>query len=137
MVRINLVAVFGAAVLAFVIGGLWYSPLLFGKAYLTLRGIDATAASEAAMPVGELAGEFGRWLLITVVLAVLLPRVGPGGLQTALLFGLAMWVIIYAALAGSVLHEGYSWRVYAIHAGDGLVKLVTITVILGLWPSRQ
>jgi Protein of unknown function (DUF1761) len=50
MVRISLVAVLGAAVLAFVIGGLWYSPLMFGRAYLTLRGLDAAAARDAAMP---------------------------------------------------------------------------------------
>ena len=135
MVGINFVAVLGAAVLAFVIGGLWYSPLLFGRAYLTLRGVDATA-SDAAMAIGEMVGEFGRWLLITIVLAALMPRVGVHTMQTAVMFGLAMWVIIYAALAGSVLHEGYPWRVYAIHAGDGLAKLVTITAILGLWPSR-
>ncbi len=134
MLRINLIAAFGAAVLAFVIGGLWYSPLLFGRAYLTLRGLDPTAS--AAMPVGEVVGEFSRWLLITVVLAVLMPRVGVDSVGTAVLFGLTIWVIIYAALAGSVLHEGYPWRVYALHAGDGLVKLVMITAILGLWPSR-
>ena len=136
MVRINLMAVFGAAVLAFVIGGLWYSPWLFGRAYFTLRGLEATAASDAAMALGEMVGEFGRWLLITIVLATVMPRVGVNTTPTAMIFGLAMWVIIYAALAGSVLHEGYPWRVYAIHAGDGLAKLVTITAILGLWPSR-
>jgi len=119
---------------AFVIGGLWYSPLLFGRAYLTLRGLDPTA--NVAMPVGEVVGEFGRWLLITIVLAVLMPRVGIDTVSTAVLFGLTIWVITYAALAGSVLHEGYPWRVYALHAGDGLVKLVMITVILGLWGSR-
>ena len=81
-------------------------------------------------------GEFGRCLLITVVLAASMPRVGVNTMQTAVMFGLVMWVIIYAALAGSVLHEGYPWRVYAIHAGDGLAKLVTITALLGLWPSR-
>jgi len=134
MLRINLVAVFGAAVLAFVVGGLWYSPLLFGRAYLTLRGLDPTAS--VAMPLGEIVGEFSRWLLITVVLAALMPRGGVDTVGTAVLLGLAMWVIIYAALAGSVLHEGYPWRVFALHAGDGFVKLVCITAILGHWPAR-
>jgi hypothetical protein len=133
MPRINLVAVLGAAVLAFVMGGLWYSPLLFGRAYLTLRGLDP--AANVALPIGELVGEFSRWLLITVVLAALMPRIGIDGVGAAVLFGLTMWVIIYAALAGSVLHEAYPWRVYALHAGDGLVKLIMITAILGLWPS--
>ena len=125
---------FGAAVLAFVVGGLWYSPMVFGRAYLTLRGLDPTA--NVAMTVGELVGEFTRWLLVTVVLAMLMPRLGVIGAGDALLFGVAIWVLIYAALAGSVLHEGYPWRVYALHVGDGLVKMGVITVILGLWPAR-
>ena len=92
--------------LAFVIGGLWYSPLLFGRAYLRLRGLDAAAARDAAMPVGEMVGEFGRWLLITVVLAASMARVGVNTMQTTVTFGLAMWVIIYAALAGRCSTRG-------------------------------
>ena len=36
MPRLNVIAALVSAVLAFAIGGLWYSPLLFGKAYSTL-----------------------------------------------------------------------------------------------------
>ena len=53
---------------------------------------DAAAARDAAMPVGEMVGEFGRWLLITVVLAASMPRVGVNTMQTAVMFGLVMWV---------------------------------------------
>jgi hypothetical protein len=54
-------------------------------------------------------------------------------LTSAVVFGGWMWIAMYTALAGSVLHEGYSWRVYLIHAGDGLVKMAVITAILGAW----
>lgn len=136
MLKINFVAVLVSAVVAFVIGGLWYSPLLFGNTYQTLRGLDPNAVSQATMPVTELVGEFVRWLIIIVILARVMALLAVGDLTSALVFGGWVWVVIYAALAGSVLHEEYPWRVYAIHAGDGLVKIAAITAILGLWPAR-
>jgi len=35
-------------------------------------------------------------------------------------------------LSGSVLHERVPWRLAAIHAGDWLMKLIAITLIVGL-----
>lgn len=137
MPKINVAAVLVSAVVAVLIGGLWYSPLLFGNTYLTLRSLDPNAVSQATMPVTEVAGEFVRWLIIAFILARFMARLAVGDLTSALVFGGWVWVAIYAALAGSVLHEGYPWRVYAIHAGDGLAKMTTITAILGVWRSRS
>lgn len=136
MLKINIVAVLASAVVAFIVGGLWYSPMLFGKAYLSLRGVDPSAVSQSATSATEIVGEFVRWLVIIVILARVMALLALGDLPSALAFGAGVWVVIYAALAGSVLHEGYPWRVYAIHAGDGLVKIAAITTILGLWPAR-
>jgi len=36
-------------------------------------------------------------------------------------------------LTGSVLWENTPWKVAAIHAGDWLVKLLVISVIVTLW----
>jgi hypothetical protein len=36
-------------------------------------------------------------------------------------------------LTGSVIHENVPWKLAAIHAGDWLVKLVVVTVIVSLW----
>ena len=121
--------VLGAAAAAFVVGGLWYSPALFGKAYLKLRGLDSTAAG--AMSMTEVVGELVRCILLAWVMAHLLSRGGESGVLTALTFGGWMWVAIYTALAGSVLHEGVPWRLYAIHAGDGLAKMLAMATILG------
>ena len=135
MIGINSLAVLAAAVAAFVVGGLWYSPLLFGNAYLALRGLDPAAASQTAMSVGEVVAEFARWLVIAFVLARFMALLGIASFSGALTFGLWMWLAIYTALAGSVLHESTPWRLYAIHVGDGLVKIVLITTIIGLWRS--
>jgi hypothetical protein len=34
---------------------------------------------------------------------------------------------------GAVIHEKMPWKLYAIHAGDALVKTHLMTVILGVW----
>jgi hypothetical protein len=36
-------------------------------------------------------------------------------------------------LAGSVFHENVPFRLAALHAGDWLVKLLVIAVIVGVW----
>ena len=136
MPKMNLIAVLVSAVVAFVIGGLWYSPLLFGKTYTALRGMQPENITDTTMPVGEIVGELARWLVISFVLARFMVLLGVGDLTGALSFGGWMWLVIYVALTGSVLHERYPWRLYALHAGDGFVKIMLITTILSLWPAR-
>ncbi len=43
VLQINYWAVVVAAVVAFVVGAVWYSPLLFGKTYMELRGMNPAA----------------------------------------------------------------------------------------------
>ncbi len=52
MLQINYWAVVLAAVAAFVVGALWYSPLLFGKLYMKVRGMNPSA--DVKMPVGTI-----------------------------------------------------------------------------------
>jgi hypothetical protein len=130
---INYLAVLVSAVAAFIVGALWYSALLFGRAYLTLRGLDPNGTGEMPMTAGTVVAEFARSLAISLVLARFIAVAGIDTPSAAVGIGLWMWLAIYTALAGSVLHEGTPWRLYAIHAGDGLVKIVLITAILGLW----
>ncbi len=134
--KINYYAVCASALVAFAVGAVWYSPLLFGNLYMTLRGLDPTSVADMAMPVGEVVGEFVRWLVLAYILARFMALLAIRDLGRALVFGGWMWVAIYTALAGSVLHEGTPWRLYAIHAGDGFAKIALITTILGLWRAR-
>jgi hypothetical protein len=136
MARMNYVAVFASAVAAFVVGAVWYSPLLFGETWMKLRGMDPNSVTEVTISAGAMLAEFARWLVLAYILARFMVLLGIGDVVGALTFGGWMWLAIYTALAGSVLHEGTPWRLYAVHAGDGLAKIVLITTILGLWRSR-
>ena len=134
MPGINYLAVIVAAVAAIVVGAVWYSPLLFGKAYMKLRGMNPDATTNRRPPAGELIAEFVRYVVIAFVLALFVVRLGVVGLTSALELGLGLWFGFQAMLLlGSVIHEKMPWTLYAIHAGDALVKTVLMAVILGVW----
>jgi hypothetical protein len=130
----NYLAIVVAAIAAFVVGALWYSPLLFGRAYIEVSGMDSAAMGDMTPPVGELLGEFARNLVVAFVLAYLIARLGAGDWKAALQLGLWVWAGFQAMLLmGAVLHEKMPWMLYAIHVGDALAKTLLMAVILGLW----
>lgn len=52
----------------------------------------------------------------------------------ALTLGLALWVGIPVVLwAGAIMWERVPWRMAAIHAGDRLLKVLVIAVIVSVW----
>jgi hypothetical protein len=128
---INYWAVAVAAAATLVTSSVWY--IVFGNAWLTLRGMDPSTA-DMSPEVWVIAGQFARNLVVAVVLAFLLRRLGTATWGGALRLGLLVWVGFEAmAIAGSVLHEQYPLGLYAIHVGDALLGTLTMTLILGLW----
>ena len=116
-------AVAAATVAAFLVSGAYYGLLAPAPAGVAPeRPAAATAAVElirSAAVVGLLAG----------LLAALDVREPVGGA----VLGLALWVLPVVLLAGSVFHEGTRVRTAVLHAGDWLIKLVVIGVVLGLF----
>ncbi len=135
MAHVNYLAVLAAAVAVFVLGWLWYSPLLFYKPWMRLRGLDPVAAMAGAkMPAGRLVIEFARCLVLAYVIAILVTELHLVRLIGAVHFGVFVWIgFPVLILTGSVLWENTPWKVAAIHAGDWLVKLLTISIIVFLW----
>jgi len=133
MKKINFWAVIIAAAVAFVLGALWYGPLLFGKVYLEVRAMNPAMANMRP-PAWELVGEFAKNLVVAFVIAYFVVRLDVGDWKNALQLGLWIWVGFQAMLLmGAVLHEHMPWTLYAIHAGDALMKTLLTTVILGVW----
>jgi hypothetical protein len=133
MSGINYWAVIVAAVVAFVMGGLWYSPFLFGRAWVKLRGMDAAGGAGTMRPP-EILAEFVRGFIVAVVLAGFVVHLGIVNWLGAIYLGLAVWVGFQAtSIVGSVIHERYPWKLYAIHTSDALAKTLVMAVILGVW----
>ena len=129
MLGINYVAVVIAAVAAFVGAFVWY--IVFGKQ----REVLSSAANpQARPPAWMMPVELVRTLVLSVVVAGLTSHLSitdwTGAVQLAFVLWIGFPVIL---LSGSVLYENVPWKLAAIHAGDWLVKLLIITVILGVW----
>ena len=135
MVHVNYLAVLGAAVVVFVLGWLWYSPLLFFKPWMRLRGLDLEAAmSGAKMPGGKLAIEFVRCFVLAFVIAHVIGALDVHSWMIAAHVGLLLWLgFPVVLLTGSVIWDNVPWKVAAIHAGDWLVKMLVIPIIVAVW----
>jgi Protein of unknown function (DUF1761) len=127
--EINFWAVATATVAAFVVSSLWYGA--FGRRLARLS--DAYAGTER-MPGWVIPVEVGRSAVVATATGGLSSLIGIDGLIGALTLGLALWAAFpLTILIGSVVHERVDWRLAAIHAGDWLVKLLVIAIIVGVW----
>jgi hypothetical protein len=127
-VSVNILAVVVAAVAAFLASGAWYA--VFGNQLKAL----STGVEVSRPPALQAAVELLRNLVVAAVVAGLVASLELDNWTGAVLLGLALWIAFpVVLLAGSVFHENVPWRLAAIHAGDWLVKLLVIAVIVGLW----
>ena len=132
MPEFNLWAVIAAAVSSFVLGGLWYSPLLFGRAWQR-----ATGLSDAQLQGGNMALIFGLSLLLALIASFVFAMfLGPRpplalGLGAGFSAGLC-WVS--ASFGINYLFERKSLKLFLINAGYHTLQFTLIGLILALWP---
>ena len=131
MPTINIAAVLAATVLAFLAGFAWNS-LFAGTitdARMAAGTVHNTPGFAIAVPV-----ELLRLLVTVFVLAIMLAWTGTSGLAGALGLALVIWVGFQAALlSGAIIWEGMPMHIYAVHAGDALIKLLLIAAVLAVW----
>ena len=129
---INYFAVLAAALSTFVLGGLWYSPLLFGKAWMRANNF-----TEADLLTFSKARMFGWSILFSLIMSLNLAMflaeptttvtwgMAAGGLAG---FG---WVAMAIAVIG--VFENRSWKYIAINGGYMTVAFVIMGAIIGVW----
>ncbi|MGI8899177.1 MAG: DUF1761 domain-containing protein [Pyrinomonadaceae bacterium] len=129
---INYFAVLAAALSTFVLGGLWYSPLLFGKAWMRANGF-----SDADLQTLSKARMFGWSFLFSLVMSVNLAMFLSGP-TTNIIWGMAAgglaglgWVAMAIAIVG--VFENRSWSYIAINGGYMTVAFVIMGAIIGAW----
>jgi hypothetical protein len=127
----SLLPVLVATAAIFIAGWLWYSPLLFLKPWLRLRGMDPSAPMPGTMPFGKMAIELVRCFILSYMVAHLITNMELHHLKSAVHAGLFYWAAFPVMfLVGPVNWENMSWKLAAIHAGDWLVKLLLIPIIV-------
>jgi len=128
---INLWAVLVASLTAFLLGGLWYAPIGFGKAWQREKGLKPDAR-----PPRSPAVTFGLAFLLSLLAAgVFAMFLGPHpSMQLALGAGFAAgfaWVA--ASLGINYLFEQKSLRLFCINGGYHTAQFVVYGLVFGLF----
>jgi len=138
---INWLAVLVAAISSFVVGGVWYSPGLFGKAWMKDNNL-----TEDDMKRGNNGKIFGWTFIFSLVMAANLgmfladpPATCPAGcgIKTDIGWGATggflagIWT--FCAIAIHSLFEQKPWRLILINGFYSMVALTLMGAIIGLW----
>lgn len=120
-----------AAFASFLVGGLWYSPLLFGKAWMQANGFTEKDL-EGGNPAVIFGGSFVMALAIATVLAGIIGRAGSlvSGATTGAILGLGLMA---AAIVVVGLFERKPPALLLINGGYQLVTMTLMGAILGAW----
>ena len=142
---VNYLAVLVAAVVIFILGGLWYSPVLFVKKWVALQGkteeqMRAEAAS-ANMPL-LYTSAFVTALITSWVMAHLLEHfahaVDPSVMQLnavhGAMFGFVCWLGFAAPTSyATAIFSGQPKQLWLINTSYNLVSFMLAGLILAVW----
>ena len=137
---VNYLAVLAAAVVMFILGGLWYSPVLFMKKWVALQGkteeqMRAEAAS-ANMPVMYISA-FVCALITAIVMAHILAHMAsimPTGAVHSAFFGFMAWLGFAAPTSyATALFSGKPKQLWFIDTTYNLVSFMLAGTILAAW----
>lgn len=141
MSTINWLAILVAGISAFVVGGIWYSPALFGKAWMADNNLSMEQIKK-----GNFGKIYGWALIFTLLAAVNLGMfltdtppecTGNCAQQTDVSWGAiagflaGIWVFCFVAVHG--LFEHKPWRLIFINGGYSVVALTLMGAIIGVW----
>jgi len=137
---INYLAVFVAAILIFVVGGLWYSPVLFAKRWIALQGrTEEQMRAEAAasnMPMMYLAAFICAFIQAWVMAMVVghMSQVAEMGIAHAAIFSALLWLGFAATTSyATALFSGKPRQLWLIDSTYNLVSFVLAGIILATW----
>jgi hypothetical protein len=111
---------------AFLLSIVWYSPLGFGPIWEQYRNPPDPNMPQWTMFFAPL-----RELCAAYVLALLIIRLNLKDWKQTTRLMLLLWVAFHAVgMAGAILWDNMHWQLGAVHAGDWLMKMLFMGIIL-------
>ena len=113
--EINTISVLVGAGLGYVLGGLWYSPILFGKAWMAAIG---KTPEDLGSPVAGMIGSAITSIIAAGVVALLVNGLGlstwTDGVCLSLLIGVGL---VGTSMLSDNFFSGTSWNLFFIQSG--------------------
>jgi len=135
-VTINYWAVLVAAIAGMAIGALWYSPMVFGKAWMTMNKLtmkDMEEAKKRGMTKVYILAFVGH-LVMAYVLAHFIGYVESTTVVLGLQLAFWLWLgFIATVFLNTVLWEGKPVKLYLLNVLHYLVVIGVMSSILAAW----
>jgi len=129
---VNYIAVVLAAVVALVIGFIWYSPRVFGTRWMAYLGTTQAQLGNpgpTGMAVGVVASLINAW-----VLAVLSLNLGGKTLTDGIMLGVLAWLGFMATItAAQISFEKKPWGLWVLNNAHNLLVQVIMGAIVTAW----
>jgi hypothetical protein len=138
--RINYPAVAASAAAYWVLGALWYSPLLFARPFIALKGYspEQLAALQAQSHAGEIGLAFVTSLLLAYVLAHFVKFTGAETARTGALTAFWLWLgFVVTTNLETVIFEQRPFGLFLINNGYHLVGMLGMGAVLAVWRRRE
>ncbi|MGE5729026.1 MAG: DUF1761 domain-containing protein [Gemmatimonas sp.] len=131
----NWLAIILAAVVAFLIGGLWYSPLLFARQWMAAHAHSPEDVARMKVDAPRAYGiSFVAFLVMAFILQMVLNHVDAHTWLSGALWAAHLW-LGFAVTIGLManVYSGKKLSVFLIDAGYQLVYFLVMGAILGAW----
>lgn len=132
---INYWAVLVSAIASMAIGMFWYSPAVFGKAWM--KGMKFKKSDMKKMhltPGAAMAFGFAASLLTMFVLAIFMQYTQVTTIVHGMTISFWVWLgFVMPVVLGGTLWENKPWKVFLIGASYQLVNFLVAGAILGAW----
>jgi len=129
---VNYLPVVVSAVVALVIGFMWYSPPVFGSRWMAYLGTTQAQLGNpgpTGMAVGIVASLLNAW-----VLAVLSLNLGGKSITDGLMLGALAWLGFMATItAAQVSFEKKPWGFWILNNAHNLLIQVLMAAIVTIW----
>ena len=138
--RIKYAAVIVATLVHFILGGLWYSPLLFGNKFLQIIAWtpQQLAAMEAKGATKELIVAFITSLILVYILAHFVQYTKATSAMAGIQTGFWLWLgFIATTNIATVLFEQRPLGLFLINVSYQLVACMLAGAILAVWRPQE
>jgi hypothetical protein len=134
--NVNYGAVLAAGIAVFILGGLWYSPLLFARRWVLLLGkTEEELKAGGKVPALMFLQAFLCGLLVAWVMAIVVSHFADVTLLRAVLIAFTCWLGFAGATSyANVVFAQKPLQLWLIDSGYNLVSFILAVVVIVIWP---
>ena len=132
----NYIAVLAATIASMALGMFWFSPAVFGTAWMKAMGFTKKSIKKMKLtPQQAMAGGFITTAVSAYVLALFIDLAQAGTAYAGAVIGFWVWLgFVATTQLGSVLWADQKVQVWYITAAHTLVSFAVMGAILAVWP---